>query len=334
MIQSAARSMPISALPLIDISGLRSPRRADREGVAARIGEAARDKGFFYIEKHGVPQALIEALFRQSRAFFALPLAERMAIGRHRSFCNRGYEPMGGQDLEQSGIPDLKEAFDLGVELAEDDPRVVARKVNHGPNQWPSCLPDFRGTIGDYFDCMNAVAIRLMGALALSLGLAEDHFAAFCTDPIALLRLLHYPRQPAKPRPGEKGCGAHTDFGAITILLQDDAGGLQIHDPVHGWLQAPPRAGTLIVNLGDLIARWTNDLYRSTEHRVINLSGRDRYSVPFFLDGNPDHVIACLPGCAGPDNPPRYSPVTVAEHTSEMHRLTFVGDQAEPARHG
>jgi isopenicillin N synthase-like dioxygenase len=328
MTQFAARSMPISALPLIDISGMRSARRADRQGVADRIQLACRDKGFFYIENHGVPQSLIEAVFHEARGFFGLPLAERQAIGRDRSFCNRGYEPMGGQDLERTGVPDLKEAFDLGVDLPRSDPRVIARKVNHGPNQWPPGFPAFRGVISEYFGCMLDLATGLMGSLALSLGLAEDYFAGFCTEPVALMRLLHYPLQPAKSHPGEKGCGAHTDWGAITVLLQDDAGGLQIRDPVHGWLQAPPRAGSFIVNLGDLIARWTNDLYRSTEHRVVNMSGRDRFSVPFFLDGNPDHRVACLPGCAGPDNPPKYPAVTVAEHTGEMHRLTFVGGNA------
>jgi isopenicillin N synthase-like dioxygenase len=324
MSQSAARSMPISALPLIDLSGLRSPSAVERGNLAGYIGRACRDKGFFYIENHGVPQRLIEAVFREAHNFFGLPMAERLAIGRDHSFCNRGYEPMGGQDLEQTGVPDLKEAFDLGVELPESDPRVVARKVNHGPNQWPEGLPAFRGVIGDYFNCMRDLAVRLMGTLALSLGLAEDYFAGFCGEPVALMRLLHYPPQPAKPYPGEKGCGAHTDWGAITLLLQDDAGGLQIRDPIHGWLQAPPRPGTFIVNLGDLIARWTNDVYRSTEHRVINISGRDRFSVPFFLDGNPDHLVSCLPGCAGPGNVPKYPPVTVAEHTQEMHRRTVV----------
>ncbi|MDB5397942.1 MAG: isopenicillin synthase family oxygenase [Rhodospirillales bacterium] len=324
-----ARIFPISALPLIDLGGLRSSDRAKRDSVADQIGLACCDKGFFYIENHGVPQSLIEAVFRESRNFFALPVAEQLEVGRDRSFCNRGFEPLGGQDLEQTGVPDVKEAFDLGAELAEDDPRVVARKVNHGPNQWPSGLPTFRRVMEGYFDVMLELTMRLMGAVATSLGLAEDHFASFCTEPVALLRLLHYPTQPAKPHPREKGCGAHTDWGALTVLLQDDAAGLQIKDPVHGWLHAPPRPGSFVVNLGDLIARWTNDRYHSTQHRVINVSGRARFFVPFFLDGNPDHLISCLPGCSTPDNPARYRPVTVAEHTNEMHRLTMVGGPRE-----
>jgi len=323
MTDALARITQISALPLIDIGGLGSAKPLVRAGVVAAIRDACLSKGFFYITGHGIAPALVEAVLRESRAFFDLPLVERLRVRRECSICHRGYEPMGGQDLEQTGTPDLKEAFYLGVDLPEDDPRVLARKVNHGPNQWPR-LPGFRNVMEDYFAAMLDLSVRLMGAIALSLDLAEDHFAGFCSEAVALLRLLHYPQQRANGLPSEKGCGAHTDWGAITLLLQDDAGGLQIRDPAHGWLHAPPLHGTFVVNIGDLISRWTNDRYHSTEHRVINLSGRDRYSVPFFFDGNPDHVVTCLPGCSDAGNPPKYRPTTVAEHTDAMHRATFV----------
>jgi isopenicillin N synthase-like dioxygenase len=326
--------LSISPVPLIDVAGSTSKNRADRLRVADQVRGASLDRGFFYIENHGVPDRLIEAVLRESRNFFASPLPARLAVGRAHSRCRRGFEPIGGQDLERIGAPDLKEAFDLGVELASDDPRVLADAENCGPNLWPFDLPSFRPAMEDYFQAMLELAVRLMRALALSLDLAEDYFDAFCHEPVALLRLLHYPQQPAKPFPGEKGCGAHTDWGAITLLLQDDAGGLQIRDPVHGWLHAPPRAGTFIVNLGDLIARWTNDRYRSTEHRVINLSGRDRFSVPFFFDGNPDYVVTCLPGCSSEIDPAKYAPVTVAGHTEQMYRLTNVKTSVEQAAHG
>ena len=326
--------MAISPVPLIDVAGLMSRDRLQRHHIAAEVRRACLDKGFFYIENHGVPEALIGAVLRESRRFFALPLADRLAIGRAHSPCGRGFAPIGGQDLERIGVPDLKEAFDLGIDLPLDDPRVVAGKENCGANQWPRGLPEFRPVMESYFQAMLELTIRLMGAVALSLDLAEDYFAEFCREPVALLRLLHYPQQPAKPFPGEKGCGAHTDWGAVTLLLQDDAGGLQIRDPVHGWLHAPPRAGAFVVNLGDLLARWTNDRYRSTEHRVINLSGRDRYSVPFFFDGNPDYLVTCLPGCWSALDPAKYPPVTVAEHTEEMRRLTDVETPTERTAHG
>src|SRR3569623_125271 len=141
---TTALARTISALPLIDIGGLTSPEPLVRAGLVAAIRDACLSKGFFYITGHGIAPALIEAVLRESRAFFALPLVERLRVRRECSICLRGYEPMGGQDLEQSGMPDLKEAFYLGVDLPEDDPRVQARKVNHGPNQWPR-IPGFRG---------------------------------------------------------------------------------------------------------------------------------------------------------------------------------------------
>lgn len=318
----AARALAAADLPAIDFA---PARRAGPERIAEPLRRACLDRGFFYLKGHGLPEALVEEAFRQARALFDLPLAAKMDLGQHRSICARGYEPMGGQDLERTGLPDLKEAFDLGVELPMDDPRVVARIVNHGPNQWPIGLPAFRRTMEDYFQAALALSEQLMRALAVSLDLPTDHFASFCHEPVALLRLLHYPPQPVDATEGQKGSGAHTDFGALTLLLQDERGGLQVWDPTHGWLHVPPRPGALVINLGDLIARWTNDRFRSTLHRVVNVSGKERYSIPFFLDGNPNHRIACMPGCLAPGETPRYPAVTVAEHTRAMQRLTSVG---------
>ncbi len=315
----SARALPVSALPVVDVGDLESPEPARRLGVAAAIRAACLGDGFFYIENHDVPAGLIEAAFDEARKFFALPDEAKDKVSNTLSFCERGHEPMGGQDLERVGTPDLKEAFDMGVELALDDPRVIARKVNHGPNQWPAGLPQFRPVMEDYFRAAFDLALRLMQSLALSLELPEDHFAEFCAEAVGLLRLLHYPRQPVDPRPGEKGAGAHTDLGAITLLLQDEAAGLQIWDRRQGWVHAPPRPGAYIVNLGDLMARFTNDRYRSTRHRVVNVSGRDRYSIPFFLDGNPDYLVSCLSNCLAPGERPHYAPVTVADHTRPAH---------------
>jgi len=229
-----------------------------------------------------------------------------------------------GQVLEAGAPADLKEGFYIGEELAEDDPRVLAGRFNHGANQWPTELADFRPTMERYRDAMNALAARLMGAIALSLQLPEEHFAGFCRNSMSTLRLLHYPPQPANAAPGEKGCGAHTDFGGLTLLLQDQNPGLQVWDRhSKSWTHAAPVPGTYVVNLGDMIARWTNDQYRSTLHRVVNISGRERYSVPFFFSGNPDHLVECLPTCLAPGESPRYPAVTVEEHHREMYRRTY-----------
>jgi len=315
---------PVLNLPLIDIGDLHHDDPAAHQKIAQQLRDACQRCGFFYIHNHGIDAELIAAVQQQAERFFALPSAAKLALDKALSGCNRGYEPLRGQTLEAGSPPDLKEGFYIGNEVAADDPRVLAGKFNQGPNQWPAELADFRPVMERYFQAANAVCERLMAVLALSLELPGDHFAPLLKDAAATLRLLHYPPQPTQPAPGEKGCGAHTDFGALTLLLQDDAGGLQVQ-AIDGeeWIDAPPIEGTYVVNLGDLISRWTNDRYRSNRHRVINRSGRERYSVPFFYTGNLDLTVECLPVCLAPAETPRYPAVTVEEHLREMYRRTY-----------
>lgn len=310
-------------LPVVDISALPTDDPAARSRVGRAIRAACQDKGFMYVVGHGVDPVLRAQVLEQAALFFEQTETRKMAISMANSICNRGYEPMRGQTLEAGAPPDLKESFYSGEDLSLDDPRVVAGKFNHGPNQWPEGMDSFRATMEAYFDQMQALASRLMQGLALSLDLPETHFNPFCRAPMSNLRLIHYPPQPANPLPGEKGCGAHTDWGALTLLMQDDVGGLQVWDEGAGWVDAPPLPDSYIVNLGDMIARWTNDRYRSTLHRVVNASGRERYSVPFFFSGNPDVPVVCLPGCATDEDPPRYAPTTVEGHLREMYARTY-----------
>jgi len=238
-----------------------------------------------------------------------------------QSACRHGYEPLKAQTLEAGAPPDLKEGFLAGEDLAADHPAVRNDPANIGPNQWPPQLPEFKAVMISYVQEMKSLTKTLMQGLALSLDLEETYFDDFCREPILTLRLLHYPPQPPNPAPNEKGCGAHTDWGGITVLLQDDAGGLQVQHADGSWISAPPIAGTFVVNIGDLFARWTNNLYRSTVHRVINKSGRDRYSVPFFLDGRSDHLVSCIPTCAGEKR--LFPDTTVRGHLEEMVRRTY-----------
>jgi isopenicillin N synthase-like dioxygenase len=309
--------------PIISLAGLDAADPAARAAVVDALRTACLDKGFFYIVDHGVPPALIRAVFDQSRVFFDLPMAAKLAVDKARSPCNRGYEPLRGQVLEAGSPPDLKEGFYIGTDLGPGDPRVAAGLFNHGPNQWPSDLPLWRGTMEFYFERMLGLCRTVMRALALGLNLPEDHFDGFCDDAVATLRLLHYPPQPANPAPGEKGCGAHTDFGAITLLAQDEVGGLEVWDGDNGWMPAPPVPGAFVVNLGDLMARWTNDRYRSTLHRVINASGRERYSIPFFFTGRADYPVTCLEACLAPGETPKYPPTTAIGHLEEMYQRTY-----------
>jgi isopenicillin N synthase-like dioxygenase len=311
-------------LPLIDLTGLLGGDPQARAAVAQEIGHACRDKGFFYIHNHGIDETLQRDVFGQTQQLFDLSEDAKRALDKAASPANRGYEALRGQRLEPGAPADLKEGFYLGRELAEDDPQLQGGRFNHGANQWPMTLPAFRPVMERYQAAMTALAERLMAGLALSLALPEDYFAEFCHEAMATLRLLHYPPQPAAAAPGEKGCGAHTDFGGLTLLLQDDNPGLQVWDHrAEIWLDAPPIPGTYVVNLGDMIARWTNDRYRSTLHRVINLSGHERYSVPFFYGGNPDHLVSCIPTCLEPGEAPRYPSVTVEAHYREMYRRTY-----------
>ena len=313
-----------SALPIIDIGGLSSSSLTERKAVAERLRAACLDNGFFYIVNHGVPAQIITSLFDETRRLFDSPAAVKSTVDKSLSFCQRGFEPMRAQTLEAGSPPDLKESFYIGPELPLDDPRVVARRFNHGPNLWPVGMGSFRPVTEAYFSTMLDLSRALMRGLALALHLDEEYFAAYCTNPHATLRLLHYPPQPANAAPGEKGAGAHSDFGGITLLLQDEVGGLQVRGKTKSeWIHATPIAGTFVVNLGDLIARWTNDRFRSTVHRVVNASGRERYSVPFFFSGNPDQVVECLPSCLESGEAPKYPRTTVEGHLREMYRRTY-----------
>ncbi|HTV27228.1 MAG TPA: 2-oxoglutarate and iron-dependent oxygenase domain-containing protein [Xanthobacteraceae bacterium] len=319
-----ARHVSGAQLPIVDVAGLSSARPQTRRKVAEQLCAACLDKGFLYIVGHGIPAGLVSDVLAEARRFFNLPLELKMSVDKALSFCNRGYEPLRGQTLEAGAPPDLKEGFYIGPELARDDPRVIAREFNQGPNQWPDDLPTFKPAMLAYFAAMLDLGERLMRGLALSLDLKEDYFAEFCKGPIATLRLLHYPPQPADASAGEKGAGAHTDFGALTFLLQDQVGGLQVWDDTAGsWIHADPITGSYIVNLGDMIARWTNDRYRSTLHRVVNASGRERYSVPFFFTGRPNQVVSCVPTCLQPGASAKYPPITIAEHMRAMYRKTY-----------
>jgi isopenicillin N synthase-like dioxygenase len=313
-----------NSLPVIDIGDLKSPELAKRRKVADNLRAACVDKGFFYISNHGIAEELVAEVLAQAECLFALPAEQKATLNKSLSRASRGYEPMKGQTLEAGTPPDLKEGFYIGPEHGADDPRVLTGKFNHGPNQWPSDLPGFRSVMDRYFEAMVALSQSLMRSLALSLDLPENHFDDFSEDPVATLRLLHYPPQPSSAEPNQKGAGAHTDFGGLTLLKQDKVGGLQVFDQTSGrWVYAPPLPGTYVVNLGDMIARWTNDRYRSTLHRVVNTSGRERYSIPFFFSGNPDHRVECIPSCLAAGEAPKYSPTTVEAHLRDMYRKTY-----------
>lgn len=311
-------------IPVIDLSATHTGDVQACQKAAAEIRKAALDTGFLYVCGHGVPDQLIQDQFAWSKRFFELPLAERMAIHLYQSPTRSGYEPMAGQALDADSPPDLKESFYCGEELPADHPFAMASIRGFGHNQWPASLPGFRTQMLAYHAAMKGLGHHLMRLLALSLELEADHFDRYFTMPMANLRLIKYPPHPAHAAFNQIGAGAHTDWGGLTLLLQDQSGGLEVQD-VHGtWLAAPPIEGTYVVNLGDLIQKWTNDIYRSNFHRVRNgVSGSDRYSVPFFYSPNPDALIECIPTCQGPERPPMHAPCTCQAHMDSRWKETY-----------
>jgi isopenicillin N synthase-like dioxygenase len=275
------RGNDFSQIPIIDVGDLVSDHPSPG-AVAEQIGAACRESGFFYVVGHCVDEALQDSVRDLSREFFAQDLGTklqiRMSLGG-RAW--RGYFRVG--DELTSGMPDQKEGLYFGSELPADDPRVAAGTPLHGPNLFPAGPEGLRSAVLDYMAALTRLGHRLMAGLALSLGLEESYFADHGTDePLTLFRIFNYP-PPANSE--QWGVGEHTDYGMLTILLQDDAGGLEVKSRAQ-WVEAPPVPGSFVCNIGDMLDRMTRGLYRSTPHRVRNPAPRDRLSFPFFFDPN------------------------------------------------
>jgi isopenicillin N synthase-like dioxygenase len=276
-------------LPVIDVSALLTADDDVAERlVAERIEAACRETGFFYVTGHGVPLELFERLDTAARTFFALPDTAKapmsMADGG-RAW--RGWFPVGGELT--SGRPDLKEGVYFGTELPDGHPR--AGLPLHGRNLFPPQVPELRPAVLAWLDALTRVGQAVLRGVALSLDLPGHYFiSGYAAQPTVLFRIFHYP--PAPPDSDDWGVGAHTDYGLLTLLAQDDNGGLQVSGP-DGWIDAPPLPGTFVCNIGDMLERLTGGWYRSTLHRVRNVSGRDRLSFPFFLD--PDFLAEVPP---------------------------------------
>ena len=307
-------------IPLIDLSTAR-----DDAHLGAMLGDVARDIGFFVVTNHGVPDTLIGDVFAQSTQFFASNTATKAALSIKHNTSNRGYVALGEERLDAAKPGDVKEAFNIGWNLPADHPEVLAGRPFRAVNVWPdaAALPDLQRTMLAYFAACHQLGLRLHCALAHDLGVAPDFFVDKLDQPLATLRLLHYPPRPARYEPGQSGAGEHTDYGNLTLLATDDAGGLEVRTRSGAWISPPSLPGALICNIGDCLMRWTNDVYVSTPHRVVNPVGRERYSVAFFLDPNPDAVVACLPTCVTADRPEKYAPTTGADYLKARLDATY-----------
>ena len=311
-----------SEIPLVDLGPLVDGAPGAARTVARAVGRHAAEVGFFYVRNHGVSQALIDGLLAAGRRFFALPDERKMEI--RVNALHRGYVNPGQAILSARAKPDYKESFVWGLELPGDDPDVRAGKALMGPNQWPADVPELAASVDRYFKAIMQRGLTLLRAVAVSLDLPESFFAERYQKPLARGAVLHYPPQPDWMGEDQFGSSAHTDYGCVTLLWQDPVGGLQVRNKAGQWIAAPPVPGTFVVNLGDFMARWTNDRFASTPHRVVNRSGVERYSIPVFLDPDHDTVVECLASCQGPGNPPRYPSTTCGEYIKGRFDDVFV----------
>ncbi|WP_199231389.1 isopenicillin N synthase family dioxygenase [Falsiroseomonas bella] len=282
MSYATARAIAVDEIPVIDIAPLvaRDPAGAAATGAAMR--EASERIGFFYIAGHGVPAALTQNLFSTAARFFALPEEEKATVKVNKR--HRGWIGHGGAKMYGTAKADLKESFVWGLELPEDDPDVAAGTPLMGPNQWPAALPELRPALYGWYEAVVAAGHAVLRGLALSLGRDMDFFAKPFERPLARGSAIWYPPQPPDLGREQFGVAPHTDYGGLTLLAQDMTGGLQVKGTDREWVMAHPIPDTFVVNIGDLMHRWTNGRFHSNPHRVVNTSGKARQSAAVFFD--------------------------------------------------
>lgn len=327
---AAIRPDAPETIPILDLAPL---HRGDRAALARELRHAVEEVGFYFIVNHGVPQTLIDAAFDAARRFHALPLDEKLTLRMNKD--NVGYVPVKTSVTKHSPLnannrPNVVEAYFVKRELPPDHPDRTSGRPFRGPNQWPDNLPGFKETAIAYSAAMEQLAVSLLPLYAMALDLPPDHFAPAFREPSFTLRMSHYPPHDA-PEDNEFGLAPHTDTSFMTLLAPNDVPGLSIRLPNGRWVEPPALPGAFLVNGGDLLRRWTNDQFLATPHRVLNHSGTERYAIPFFVDCGYDHVMACLPTCHTPDNPPRYPPVTYPEYMTWFRDLNYAKAQTPGA---
>lgn len=329
-----------SFIPIIDFSKFLNGDLNDKLKVAHDILNAFKSVGFVYLDNHGIPLDTINHVFCASKRFFDLPLDEKNKLRWTTPDANRGYVSQGREkvtglqdkddinDLRQTS-PDIKESFEIG----NDDSTEYT-------NNWPddSLVTGFKDTMLSFYEACYQLKRQLLDAIGIALGLPHGFFDPFINQKANNLRLLHYPPTEASVlnRKDQTRAGAHTDYGSVTLLFQDQQGGLQVKNPEGVFVNAKPIPGTIVVNAGDLLARWSNDIIKSTEHRVIspsscNASSTDsgsdiypaRYSIAYFGNPNPDATIEALPGCYDDSNPIKYPSINAHEYITSRLSATY-----------
>ncbi len=318
-------------IPVIDYGPYFAGEKGALEEIAAEVAQACENVGFFYALNHGVTDELIERAFAASRRFHALPLAQKLALRLNDN--NIGYLPInasvqGASSVHKATRPNQNESFFISHDRGPDHPDVIAGKPLRGGNQWPAELSEIRADMMAYFDAIGAMCDRMLPAFAVALGMPADFFTPFFADEAhATLRFLHYPPQDTV-EDNLFGQGPHTDNSFMTALARTDVPGLAVRLPSGGpmggeWFAPPIIPGTFLINLGNIMRRWSNDRFLSTPHGVLNELGTDRYSIAYFHSPNPDRIIECLPSCVGMDNPARYPPAVYRDLVLEFYRANY-----------
>ena len=322
-----------SSIPIVRLASAGANSDLDdyaEKQLAQQVRNACRDVGFFYLEGHGIESSFLNEVMEQSKLLFDLPLDEKNALTD--KVMSRGYTAMGEETLDPAvqTCGDTKEGYYIADDFPQNHPLYNPEKLR-GPNQWPSQqrLANFKPVMELYLTRVGEIAMRVVRLIALSLGLPRDFFDPHFQEPMRFIRLLHYDRTQSEPGSGVFACGAHSDYGMLTLLLTDEHPGLQILSKDGCWIDVPPNPLSFIVNLGDMLERWTNGEYKSTLHRVLTSGNSERYSIPYFFEPNFDAKVECLDACCSRANPPRYPPTTAGLHLLNKYQETHADFKPE-----
>lgn len=328
----AGARVAFEELPVVDITPLHGGSPHARRKVIDQLGWAARNTGFFYVAKHGVPQSLIDDTLALSREFFALPVEEKMRWHYSKGRNHSGYLAIDQEITDQDAGGDFKEGLDYFFELTPQDKDYNFRFYG-GPNLWIERPDGYRELLKRCFDALLDLNRLLLDAMLQSAGVSPGAVSQHLTKPIAVLSPRRYPPQLGKITRAHLGANRHEDWCCCTVIAQDQVPGLQALNADSQWIEVTPVEGTLVCNLGELLTHWTNGEFVATQHRVINDTGCDRYSLPAFLSPNRESQVSVLPSCQGPDNPPRFETINVGEYFESRHQyVELTGQPAATSR--
>jgi isopenicillin N synthase-like dioxygenase len=320
MAYAESKTIDVDKIPVIDVSKLRSGTLEKAHAVALDIRHAAEEVGFFYIHNHGIPEPMIKQAYYAAKDFFNLPKELKDSVKINAN--HHGYLSVGEAKMDQAERMDLKESFVWGLDLPDEHPSVTMENPFLGRNQWPTEMLDFKRSVYPFFEAGLQCGRDMMRAFALGMGLPDDSFLKATDEPIARSSIIHYPPQPADLGVEQFGVAPHTDYGCLTLLWQDQVGGLEVQTREGEWVTAHPIENTLVVNVGDLMMRWTNEGFKSTPHRVVNSKGQERYSMVIAWDPNFDTVVDPSVVCQNGDLP-LYLPVNCGDYVLSRFDSSF-----------